>query len=119
MSGKNLNWFWNDWYFTNGYIDLAVASVTKTGGGYAVAIDNIGGCVAPVDLALHYADGTTQTVHQTPAIWKANTERHGHDPDAQDTLVARHRLHGHLDGRGHDEQPLDSAMIAAVMAPLF
>jgi hypothetical protein len=27
---------------------------------------------APVDLVLRFADGTTQTLHQTPAIWQAN-----------------------------------------------
>ena len=75
ISGKNLNWFWRNWYFSNGYIDLAVAGVTKTRSGYAVAIDNIGGMVAPVDLVLHFEDGSTQTVHQTPAIWEANQER--------------------------------------------
>ena len=40
--------------------------------GYAVAIDNIGGMAAPVDLRLHYSDGSSETVHETPAIWAAD-----------------------------------------------
>ena len=24
VSGKDLNWFWNDWFFSNNYIDLAI-----------------------------------------------------------------------------------------------
>ena len=75
VSGRNLNWFWNAWFFSNSYIDLAVTSVTKTGDGYAVVIDNVGGMPAPVDLVVRYADGTTETVHQTPAIWQANQKR--------------------------------------------
>ncbi|HEY5220154.1 MAG TPA: M1 family metallopeptidase [Gemmatimonadaceae bacterium] len=75
VAGQNLNWFWNNWFFSNNYIDLAVANVTRKGSGYAVTIDNIGGMAAPVDVLLHYADGTTTTVHETPAIWQANQRR--------------------------------------------
>ena len=75
VTGKDLNWFWNNWYFTNGYIDLGVKSVTKDRGGYSVVIDNIGGFVAPVDVQLHFTDGSTQTAHQTPAIWQANQKQ--------------------------------------------
>jgi len=72
VSGQNLNWFWNDWYFSNNYIDLAVQSVKKSGNGYTLVIDNIGGMDAPVDVRVHYSDGDSATFHQTPAIWEAN-----------------------------------------------
>ncbi|HET7551906.1 MAG TPA: M1 family metallopeptidase [Gemmatimonadaceae bacterium] len=75
ISGKNLNWFWRSWYFDNSYIDLAVAGVTKSGNGYTVALDNIGGMLPPVDLTVKYTDGSSQTLHQTPAIWEANQKR--------------------------------------------
>lgn len=75
IAGKDLNWFWQNWYFSNSYIDLAVASVTKTAQGYAVVIDNIGGMAAPVDLKLSYRDGSSETIHETPAIWEANQKR--------------------------------------------
>jgi hypothetical protein len=74
-TGRNLNWFWNAWYFTNNYIDLAVNSVTKAGDGYTVVIDNIGGMPAPVDLLATYTDGTSETVHETPSIWAADLKR--------------------------------------------
>jgi hypothetical protein len=72
VSGKNLNWFWTNWFFSNGYIDLALRSVTKTASGYSAAIDNVGGLVAPFDLRVTYADGTSDTIHETPAVWEAN-----------------------------------------------
>ncbi|HET7373834.1 MAG TPA: M1 family metallopeptidase [Gemmatimonadaceae bacterium] len=72
VSGQDLNWFWTNWYFGNNYVDVAVKSVAKAPGGYRVTIDNVGGMAAPVDLGLTFADGSTQTVHETPAIWRAN-----------------------------------------------
>ena len=72
VSGQSLDWFWSDWYFSNNYIDLAARSVSKAPGGYRVTIDNVGGMDAPVDLGLTFTDGSTQTVHETPAIWRAN-----------------------------------------------
>jgi Peptidase family M1 domain len=75
VSGRNLNWFWNGWFFSNSYIDLAISSVIHTGDGYSVSIDNIGGMPAPVDLQAHYADGSDDVVHETPAIWEANPKR--------------------------------------------
>src|SRR5690606_21692845 len=61
--------------FDNSYLDIAVAGVTKTGNGYTVALDNIGGMLPPVDLIVKYSDGSSQTLHQTPAIWEANQKR--------------------------------------------
>ncbi len=75
VTGRNLDWFWNNWYFSTDYIDLGIASVTRAGSGYRVVLDNIGGMTAPVDLTLTYADGSTRTLHQSPAIWQANQQR--------------------------------------------
>lgn len=75
ISGKNLNWFWRSWYFDNSYIDLAVADVKKTGAGYTVVLDNIGGMLPPVGIMVKYGDGSSQSLHQTPAIWAANQKR--------------------------------------------
>jgi hypothetical protein len=69
-AGKDLTWFFYNWFYTPGYIDLKLSSVDKAGSGYKVAIENIGGFVAPFDLLLTYSDGTTETVHQTPAVWQ-------------------------------------------------
>lgn len=73
--GKDLNWFWNSWYFTNHYIDMAIESVATTGKTATVTLKNIGGFPAPTDLLLTFADGTTETRHQSPAIWQANPAR--------------------------------------------
>ena len=75
VSGRDLNWFWNNWYFSNNYIDLAATSIRKVGNGYSLVIDNIGGMDAPVDVRVKYTDGDTATFHQTPAIWEANQKQ--------------------------------------------
>ena len=74
-SGKNLNWFWNNWFFSNNYLDFAIQKVVPSATQYVVTLQNIGGYVAPVDIVLTFADGTTQTFHQTPAIWQVNQKQ--------------------------------------------
>jgi hypothetical protein len=71
ISGQNLNWFWNNWYFSNGYIDLALRKVQAGASGSVLTIENVGGFDAPFDVKVRYADGSTQTWHQTPAVWKS------------------------------------------------
>jgi hypothetical protein len=75
VTGQNLNWFWNSWYFSNNYIDLAVGGVEKTGNGYTVVVNNIGGIPAPVDFEARYGDGTSEVIHETPAIWASDQRR--------------------------------------------
>lgn len=71
-SGKNLNWFFNNWFFTNNYIDLRVGSVSATAGKTTVSIMNDGGFAIPFDMTITYADGKTEKIHKTPEIWQAD-----------------------------------------------
>lgn len=74
-SGRNLNWFFNNWFFTNDYIDLNLQSVSKDNTGYLLSVQNIGGFAIPFDVKLTYADGSTQTLHQTPIVWQHNQQQ--------------------------------------------
>jgi hypothetical protein len=49
--------------------------VKKNKNGYAVSIKNIGGFAAPVDVVATYDDGSSETFHQTPAIWEADQKQ--------------------------------------------
>ncbi|MES1216273.1 MAG: M1 family metallopeptidase [Bacteroidota bacterium] len=75
VAKKNLNWFWNNWYFTNGYIDLSLQKVSKTANGWSIAIGNIGGFAAPGNAIIKYKDGSTETKHFSPAIWEKNQKQ--------------------------------------------
>jgi hypothetical protein len=68
-SGQNLNWFWQNWFFSNNYTDLALEKVNRTKNGYTVLINNTGGLAAPVNLVVQYADGSTDTLHRSPSLW--------------------------------------------------
>ncbi len=71
-SGQDLNWFWKAWYFEPSYIDLALADVRPSAGGYTLTVRNVGSMPAPFDVVLQFADGSTHRVHQTPAVWQQN-----------------------------------------------
>jgi hypothetical protein len=70
-SGQDLTWFFNNWFFTNGYIDLAVGPVSAN----SVTVNNVGGFAAPFDMQLEYTDGTKETLHQTAAVWRSNQQQ--------------------------------------------
>jgi hypothetical protein len=72
VSGMDLNWFWNAWFFSNNYIDLAVQSVRPVSNGQQIVIQNIGGFPVPLDIQLNFKDGSSQTLHRSPAIWAEN-----------------------------------------------
>ncbi|AYA36772.1 peptidase [Hymenobacter oligotrophus] len=70
-AGRNLNWFWQRWFFDGGYPDLGIASVTKQGAGYDVVVEAEGSKPVPVDVTVTYADGTTQQVHRNIGVWES------------------------------------------------
>lgn len=69
-SGKDLNWFFYNWFFTPYYIDLDLVNCDKTTKGYTLSIKNVGGFAVPFDVIATYNDGTSETFHQTPIVWK-------------------------------------------------
>jgi hypothetical protein len=69
-SGKNLDWFFYNWFYTPYYIDLSLEKAEKAGDGYTLSIKNIGGFAVPFDAIVTYADGTTESIHQTPIVWE-------------------------------------------------
>jgi hypothetical protein len=69
-SGKKLDWFFYNWFFTPSYIDLALEKAEKTTKGYTLSIKNIGGFAVPFDAIATYDDGTTESFHQTPIVWE-------------------------------------------------
>ncbi|MDP9080064.1 MAG: M1 family metallopeptidase [Bacteroidota bacterium] len=74
-AGSNLNWFFNNWFFTNYYIDLNLQKVVKSTDGYTLSIQNLGGLAIPFDVKVTYSDGSTESFHQTPAVWQANEKQ--------------------------------------------
>ena len=69
-SGMELDWFWRDWIMTTARLDQAVDSVTtRADGGSEIVLVNRGTAVMPAELAVTFADGTTETVKLPVEMW--------------------------------------------------
>jgi len=69
-SDQNYNWFFNNWFFSYNYLDLAVKSVQPIEGGYTLQVENLGGMAMPFDVNVVYADGSKASFRQNPRIWQ-------------------------------------------------
>ena len=72
-SGKNLNWFWKQWFFDDGVPDLAIQKVIAQSGKYVITIEKKGHKPVPVDLVLTFTDGTTTKLHRSIAVWEKSS----------------------------------------------
>ena len=73
-SGKNLNWFWQRWFFDDGVPDLAIADVTKKGKKYEVTVNLKGEKPVPIHLQITLTDNTIVYENKTIEAWeKGNT----------------------------------------------
>ncbi|MFM6926294.1 MAG: M1 family metallopeptidase [Ferruginibacter sp.] len=70
LAGKDLSWYWQNWFFTNYYPDIAIKDLVQTKNGYNLTIQNIGGFAVPTNLVIEYADGSKANIHQTAGIWE-------------------------------------------------
>ena len=69
-SGKNLNWFWQKWFFGWEYPDLAIKKVEKNVNNTKIVIENKGGLPLPVYLNIFTKDGKKSIVKYTAEVWK-------------------------------------------------
>jgi len=69
-AGKNLDWFFYNWFYTKNWVDIALDNAVKTSDGYTLTVKNIGGFATPFDVVVNYTDGTSSSFHQTPAVWE-------------------------------------------------
>ncbi|RBL91018.1 M1 family metallopeptidase [Chitinophaga flava] len=76
-SGKNLNWFWQSWFFDNGYPDLAIEKVTHKGQNWDISILSKGTKPVPVDVTVYFDDNTTLKLHKSIAVWEKGNKTVG------------------------------------------
>lgn len=69
-AGRNLNWFWQRWFFDDGYPDLAIANVQQQAGQYRITVEAKGSKPVPVDLTITYADNAMQKIHKDVSVWE-------------------------------------------------
>ena len=73
-SRKNLNWFWQKWFFDWVYPDLAITKVTSIKNGTKITIVNKGGLPVPVALNVHLKNNKTLLIKYTAATWQKKNE---------------------------------------------
>lgn len=69
-TGKNLNWFWQKWFYENGVADLAIKSFVQTGSKKILVVESKGTKPVPIDAVVTYTDGTTEKLHRSIAVWE-------------------------------------------------
>ncbi len=69
-SGQDLNWYWNNWFFSNNYIDLKVNSAIQSNENLEMIIHNVGGFAIPFEAEITLEDGTILKKDFTPDVWK-------------------------------------------------
>jgi hypothetical protein len=74
-SGKNLNWFFNNWFYTNNFIDLKIANAGQQKDKLTLSVDNVGGFAVPFDVVVTYEDQSVEKTHFTPHIWENDQKK--------------------------------------------
>ncbi|HEY5369423.1 MAG TPA: M1 family metallopeptidase [Hanamia sp.] len=75
VSGKDLNWFWNSWFFSHGYTDVGIEKVIRNKNDYDIKVNNVGGFDIPFDVKINYKDGTSEDIHETPIVWEKDQKQ--------------------------------------------
>lgn len=74
VSGQNLNWFWQPWFFEFGYPDLAISDVVIDDKNVEVKINKIGNYPVPIKLSIIYTDDTEEIIETKDEEWNNNSE---------------------------------------------
>lgn len=71
-AGQNLDWFWKPWFFEWGSADLGIQGVMKdeAAGCQLIYVERKGALPVPVHLAVEYSDGSSETFHRKPDVWR-------------------------------------------------
>jgi hypothetical protein len=73
VSGRDLSWFWREWFYTSDRLDQAIDGVTQSPLGSGVRLQvrlkNLGSAVMPLPLRLTLANGEKREVKLPVEIW--------------------------------------------------
>ena len=69
VSGRDLDWFWQSWYYETWTLDQAVADVESVGDRTRITVEDLGNVPMPVDVVLSLADGSTLRREIPVDVW--------------------------------------------------
>lgn len=72
VAGENLSWFFGNWFYGTGNIDLGIKEVTPTrnSNGFIIRLENKGSVPMPVELRITYQDGSKEDLRLPVEIWE-------------------------------------------------
>ncbi|HCY76851.1 MAG TPA: hypothetical protein DHV28_13095 [Ignavibacteriales bacterium] len=72
VANKDLNWFWNPWFFESHIPDLAVKEVKIDNNKVKILVENVGNLPVPIDLTLTLEDETQTKLSASTSVWEKN-----------------------------------------------
>ncbi|MBA2565301.1 MAG: M1 family metallopeptidase [Gemmatimonadetes bacterium] len=76
VAGRDLDWFWEDWFLGRGVLDQALADVQSEGDSVEVVVLNEGQLAAPADLEIRTAGGGEPMRARIPATaWSCGSRQ--------------------------------------------
>lgn len=72
---QDLTWFWQNWFFSNNYIDLKMINADYGNNNTTVTLENIGGFAVPFDVIVTPEKGKEKRYHYSPEIWKKGEKK--------------------------------------------
>jgi len=70
VSGEDLNWFWNKWFFQKGYPDLAIDTLIISDSKIKIQIKNIGGYPVAINLKSYSKNKVLNNIYIGTIVWK-------------------------------------------------
>lgn len=70
ISGENLEWFWQPWFFDKGFPDLKISGLKTEDGKNIINIANAGTLPLSIKLLIEYKDGSIEHVNRKMNVWK-------------------------------------------------
>ena len=67
ISGKKLDWYWENWYFDRNYADQSVVK-----GDDVIIVRNLGGLFVPIKLEITFIDGSVEIIEKEVDVWAKN-----------------------------------------------
>jgi len=71
MSGQDLTWFIQPWFFDRAYADQGIKKITNAN---QIVVENIGGLPMPVKVHCFYTDGSEETFIKSTSVWRQGTQ---------------------------------------------
>ncbi len=70
VTGEDLSWLWNPWFFNYGNADLALTGLSNG----EVTVEKIGSRPVPVKVDVYYSDGSTKNAVLNAKVWENTDE---------------------------------------------